>query len=32
VPGGIELHPLTGDLSQENKEMPCKIEIGGELA
>jgi hypothetical protein len=28
---GIELQPLTRDLAQEKKEMPCKIEIGGEL-
>jgi len=31
VPKGIELQPLTRDLAQEKKEMPCKIEIGGEL-
>ncbi len=31
MPEGIEVQPLTGDLSQEKKEMACKIEIGGEL-
>jgi hypothetical protein len=27
----VELQLLTRELSKEKKEMPCKIEIGGEL-
>jgi hypothetical protein len=31
VSESIELQPLTGELSQEKKGVPCKIDIGGEL-